>query len=162
MPAIVSQLILFISIFIVVLIAIYAGRIRNDTYPLNLNEKRDTLSTEGTLHRRSYFYVGSEYVSAQSSVVSSGQMYVEHLVPIKVIQPYPIIFIPGNGMVTIGLLHSYLTLNCHIGMTGTNFLNTPDGRLGWADYFLSQGYKVTRPQTSLSFIINLKNSSSIL
>lgn len=28
------------------------------------------------------------------------------------------------------------------GMTGTNFLNTPDGRLGWADYFLSKGYEV--------------------
>ncbi|KAG6849946.1 hypothetical protein H0H93_003318 [Arthromyces matolae] len=25
-------------------------------------------------------------------------------------------------------------------MTGTNFLNTPDGRLGWADYFLNEGY----------------------
>ena len=28
-------------------------------------------------------------------------------------------------------------------MTGANFLNTPDGRPGWADYFLSQGYEVT-------------------
>jgi len=77
-----------------------------------------------TLHRRSYFYIGSEYISTRNSVVSSGQMYVEHLVPIKVIQPFRIVFIPGNGM------------------TGTNFLNTPDGRLGWADYFLSQGYEL--------------------
>jgi hypothetical protein len=29
-------------------------------------------------------------------------------------------------------------------MTGTNFLNTPDGRLGWGDFFLSQGYEVRR------------------
>ena len=29
-----------------------------------------------------------------------------------------------------------------LGMTGNNFLNMPDGRLGWADYFLSQGYEV--------------------
>ncbi|KAL0063080.1 hypothetical protein AAF712_009987 [Marasmius tenuissimus] len=28
------------------------------------------------------------------------------------------------------------------GMTGTNFLNTPDGRAGWADYFLGGGYEV--------------------
>jgi hypothetical protein len=148
MPALFPP-ILFISIFIVVLIAVYAGQIRNVT------EKIDTLSNEpeGTLHRRSYFYiVGSEYasVSAQNSVVSSGQMYVEHLVPIKVIQPFPIVFIPGNGMVTIVLLHSCSTLTyCHhhdIGMTGTNFLNTPDGRLGWADHFLSQGYEVTAHQ----------------
>lgn len=28
------------------------------------------------------------------------------------------------------------------GMTGTNFLNTPDGRPGWGDFFLSKGYEV--------------------
>ena len=117
MPAIVShwsatlQLIFFLSIFIVVLIATYAGQIKNATYAaaLDLNDKIDPSSNEGlgTLHRRSYFYIGSEYVSAQNSMVSSGQMYVEHLVPIKVIQPFPIVFIPGNGMVTIiGLLLS--------------------------------------------------------
>lgn len=100
------QAILFISIT-VVLINLYAGQIRNASYS-DLNGKIDTLSNrdEGTLHRRSYFYIGSEYVSAQNSVVSSGQMYVEHLVPIKVIQPFPIVFIPGNGMVAIGLQHS--------------------------------------------------------
>lgn len=27
-------------------------------------------------------------------------------------------------------------------MTGTNFLNTPDGRPGWADYFMNKGYEV--------------------
>ncbi|KIK65696.1 hypothetical protein GYMLUDRAFT_240190 [Collybiopsis luxurians FD-317 M1] len=27
-------------------------------------------------------------------------------------------------------------------MTGTNFLNTPDGRLGWADYFMGQGFEI--------------------
>lgn len=108
MPAIVSrwsatlQPILFISIFIVVLIAIYTGQIKNTTYALDLNEKIDSSSNEDTtLHRRSYFYIGGEYVSAQTSMVSSGQVYVEHLVPIKVIKPFPIVFIPGNGMVTI-------------------------------------------------------------
>jgi hypothetical protein len=97
------QPIILISIFIVVLIAIYAGQIKKAraSYALDLNEKIDTSSNEGTLHRRFYFYIGSEYVSAQNSVVSSGQMYVEHLVPIKVIQPFPIVFIPGNGIVTI-------------------------------------------------------------
>ena len=112
MPTPVSHSILFISIFIVVLIGIYAGQISNATYALDFSEKIDTLridnnsdSPEGTLHRRSYFYIGSEYVSAQNSVVSYGQMYVEHLVPIKVIQqPFPIVFIPGNGMVAITCL----------------------------------------------------------
>ncbi|KAJ8086162.1 hypothetical protein PM082_004984 [Marasmius tenuissimus] len=51
-------------------------------------------------------------------------MYVEHLTPGEVKQPLPIMFVHGNGM------------------TGTNFLNTPDGRAGWADYFLGGGYEV--------------------
>lgn len=28
-------------------------------------------------------------------------------------------------------------------MTGTNFLSTPDGRPGWADYFLGKDYEVS-------------------
>ncbi|KAL0580896.1 hypothetical protein V5O48_001089 [Marasmius crinis-equi] len=51
-------------------------------------------------------------------------MYVEHLAPLDVRQSLPILFVHGAGM------------------TGTNFLNTPDGRPGWADYFLSKGYEV--------------------
>ncbi|KIM38715.1 hypothetical protein M413DRAFT_447663 [Hebeloma cylindrosporum] len=50
-------------------------------------------------------------------------MYVEHLVPERVTARLPIVIIPGNGM------------------TGTNFLNTPDGRPGWADYFMKKGYE---------------------
>ncbi|TFK43325.1 alpha beta-hydrolase [Crucibulum laeve] len=78
----------------------------------------------GTFHRRSYFYVGQSYVPQGNSSIAFGQMYVEHLVPSVVSQPFPLLFIHGRGM------------------TGTNFLNTPDGRLGWADYFLSKGYEV--------------------
>ncbi|CAF1343235.1 unnamed protein product [Didymodactylos carnosus] len=52
-------------------------------------------------------------------------MYVEHLIPANgVEQPYPLILIHGKGM------------------TGTNWLNTPDGRPGWASYFLEQGYEI--------------------
>ncbi|KAL0576505.1 hypothetical protein V5O48_005480 [Marasmius crinis-equi] len=78
----------------------------------------------GTLHRRNYFYVGERYVTVNDSVIAAGQIYVEHLVPAQVTQPLPILFIHGHGM------------------TATNFLNTPDGRLGWADYFLSKGYEL--------------------
>ena len=90
MPAIVSQ---FVSIFIIVVIAIFAGQTghRRAIYDLDLGKN------EGTLHRRSYFYVGGEYLSAQNSAISFGQMYVEHLVPIKVLRPFPIVFISGNG-----------------------------------------------------------------
>lgn len=87
------------------------------------------LAPSHTLHRRSYFYVGQTYVpsgasSIGNSTIADGQMYVEHLVPAKTTQPFPIVIIHGHAM------------------TGTNFLNTPDGRPGWADYFLSKGYEL--------------------
>jgi pimeloyl-ACP methyl ester carboxylesterase len=52
------------------------------------------------------------------------QMYVEKLTPQHETKRYPIIFIAG------------------LGQTGTNWLETPDGRPGWASFFLSQGYTV--------------------
>lgn len=79
---------------------------------------------QGTLHRRNYFYVGGSYLPQGDSTVRGEQVYVEHLVPVNITEPLPLLFLHGDGM------------------TGTNFLNTPDGRLGWADYFLSKGYEV--------------------
>jgi pimeloyl-ACP methyl ester carboxylesterase len=78
----------------------------------------------GVPHRRQYFYVGGEYIPGGTSQIAHGQMYVEHLVPSQVNQTVPLVFIHG------------------LGMTGTNFLNTPDGRIGWADHFMSLGYEV--------------------
>ncbi|KAF7326892.1 AB hydrolase-1 domain-containing protein [Mycena venus] len=79
---------------------------------------------QGTLHRRTYLYVGQTYIPQGNSSIAADQMYVEHLTPATITQPLPILFIHGQGM------------------TGTNLLNTPDGRLGWADYFLSKGYEM--------------------
>ncbi|KAK7061361.1 AB hydrolase-1 domain-containing protein [Favolaschia claudopus] len=80
---------------------------------------------QGTLHRRTYFYVGQTYVpTGNSTSIAADQMYVEHLTPAKITRSLPLLFIHGQGM------------------TGTNWLNTPDGRLGWADYFLSKGYEI--------------------
>ena len=81
-------------------------------------------SPPGVAHRRSYFYVGGDYIPGGTSQVAHGQMYVEHLVPEKVTQPLPLLMVHGHGM------------------TATNFLNTPDGRMGWADHFMSKGYEV--------------------
>jgi pimeloyl-ACP methyl ester carboxylesterase len=54
----------------------------------------------------------------------TGQMYVELLRPARVTRRYPLVFIHG------------------LGQTATNWIGTPDGRPGWADYFLGQGYVV--------------------
>ncbi|EGO01543.1 hypothetical protein SERLA73DRAFT_176884 [Serpula lacrymans var. lacrymans S7.3] len=78
----------------------------------------------GTLHTRRFFFVGGSYVKQGKSEVVHGQMYVERLTPAKVTQDFPILFIHG------------------LGMTGSNLINTPDGRAGWADYFLAEGYEV--------------------
>ncbi|KAI6128420.1 alpha beta-hydrolase [Pisolithus croceorrhizus] len=78
-----------------------------------------------TPHTRDYFYVGGSYTTGSGgSEIAHGQLYVEHLAPIEKTRSIPIFFIHGNGM------------------TASNFLNTPDGRPGWADYFLAQGYEV--------------------
>ena len=73
---------------------------------------------------REYFYVGGKYTGGADKQVMSGQMYVEVLRPARVNQKYPLVFIHGAGQ------------------TGTNWMGTPDGRDGWADYFLNQGYVV--------------------
>ncbi|RMZ70742.1 alpha beta-hydrolase [Pyrenophora seminiperda CCB06] len=78
--------------------------------------------------RRDFFYVGGEYANLtfgnSSAQFMINQIYVEKHTPAKQKQKHPIVFIHGSGQ------------------TGTNFLETPDGRPGWASYFLSHGYTV--------------------
>ena len=71
-----------------------------------------------------YFFVGSNYTTTQDGQIAVGQMYVQYQIPAGRRQPYPVVMIHGGGQ------------------TGTNFLGTPDGRKGWADYFLAKGYAV--------------------
>lgn len=59
-----------------------------------------------------------------TSRIKLGQVYVERLTPPTINYEYPLVFIAGAGQ------------------TGTNFLQTPDGRPGLASYFLNQGYVV--------------------
>lgn len=73
---------------------------------------------------RDFFYVGGKYTGPPGKEVMAGQMYVEVLHPQRVAQKYPLV-----------LFHGF-------GQTATNWMGTPDGRAGWADYFLQQGYIV--------------------
>lgn len=82
------------------------------------------VNSQGIPHIRSYFYAGGAFLESGGGNIAHGQIYVEHLIPLAVTKPFPLVFIHGNGM------------------TGTNFLNTPDGRRGWADHFMSKGYEV--------------------
>ena len=77
-----------------------------------------------TFSSREFFYVGGNYTGGPGHEVMIGQMYVEVLRPQHPTRKYPLIFFHGNWQ------------------TATNWLGTPDGRTGWADYFLDQGYEV--------------------
>jgi pimeloyl-ACP methyl ester carboxylesterase len=81
-------------------------------------------SAQQTPSTREFFYVGGKYVGPAGSQLMAGQMYVEVLRPQRVSQKYPLVFFHGAGQ------------------TATNWMGTPDGRTGWADYFLKQGYIV--------------------
>lgn len=79
---------------------------------------------ESNVARQGYFYTGGRYVGDSGREVMVGQMYVEVWVPREVRQPYPIVFFHGASS------------------TGTTWMQTPDGRRGWAHYFVDQGYIV--------------------
>ena len=73
----------------------------------------------------SYFFVGVERIEmARGSYVNGKQMYVEYFVPAQVRHPYPMVLVHGGGG------------------QGLDWMGTPDGRRGWAQILLEEGYKV--------------------
>ena len=83
-----------------------------------------TSSQMPALHEQGYFHVGGSYQTVEKQEVLVGQMYVWYQIPRESKRPYPVVLVHGGGQ------------------TGTNFLRTPDGRAGWADHFLQEGYAV--------------------
>jgi pimeloyl-ACP methyl ester carboxylesterase len=76
-----------------------------------------------------YLFAGGKYVEGKdangaAAKFMAGQAYVEYQIPKNRTHPYPIVMIHGGGQ------------------SGSNFTGTPDGREGWAQYFLRQGYAV--------------------
>jgi pimeloyl-ACP methyl ester carboxylesterase len=76
------------------------------------------------LARDGYFYVNAKTVSAGGKSYISDQMYVEERIPARRTHRYPIVMVHGGTM------------------SGVNYTGTPDGREGWAQYFLRRGYAV--------------------
>ncbi|KAI9893769.1 MAG: hypothetical protein M1814_005985 [Vezdaea aestivalis] len=80
-------------------------------------------------YQRSTFYIKGKYgegtTGSKNGTFMAAPMYVEKLTPTAgVLHPVPIVFIPNQYT------------------TGQMWLNTPDGRTGWASWFLSQGFSV--------------------
>ena len=76
------------------------------------------------LSKASYFFVGGRIDRSVEGSPMVGHMYVEYMIPQRQRHPYPIVMVHGGSQ------------------TGTNFTGTPDGREGWAQYFVRRGYAV--------------------
>jgi len=76
------------------------------------------------LARDGFFYVNARTTKVDGKDYVSHQMYVEVRIPAKQTHPYPIVMVHGGTM------------------SGTNYTGTPDGREGWAQYFVRQGFAV--------------------
>ena len=70
------------------------------------------------------FFVAGSYGDSSDGRTMTGQMFVQYQIPAVQKFPHPLVMIHGGGQ------------------TGVNFLGTPDGRKGWADYFVANGYAV--------------------
>ena len=82
------------------------------------------LISQSHVKERGIFYVGGKKTGNEQDQYYCNQMYVEVYTPQKKTHPYPIIMLHGAGQ------------------TAVNWLITPDGRMGWADYFIAHGYEV--------------------
>jgi pimeloyl-ACP methyl ester carboxylesterase len=88
--------------------------------PLARAQERGPLA----LASASYFFVGGKIDTSVEGSPMVGKMYVEYMIPARRRHPYPIVMVHGGSQ------------------TGTNFTGTPDGREGWAQYFVRRGYAV--------------------
>ncbi len=86
---------------------------------------RDAAAAEPlVLAKSGYMFAGGKIDSTLPGSPMIGQIYAEFQIPQKLLHPYPIVMIHGGSQ------------------TGTNFTGTPDGREGWAQYFVRRGYAV--------------------
>ena len=73
---------------------------------------------------KSIFYIEGDIHRESGKQHMYNQMYVEAIYPNTKTKEYPVVMFHGAGQ------------------TNVNWLITPDGRMGWADYFVSKGYDV--------------------
>ena len=77
-----------------------------------------------SIARQGNFYIGGQYVDDHGDMPMIGQAFVEFQIPQHQTHSYPIVLVHGGSQ------------------TGTGWISTPDGREGWAIYFLRRGYAV--------------------
>jgi pimeloyl-ACP methyl ester carboxylesterase len=73
----------------------------------------------------SYMWVNVKRAeTARGAFVGGQQMYVEYMVPAQIRHPFPVVLVHGGGG------------------QGTDWMGTPDGRPGWFQYLVQEGFKV--------------------
>jgi pimeloyl-ACP methyl ester carboxylesterase len=73
----------------------------------------------------SYMWVNVKRAdTARGAFVGGQQMYVEYMIPAQVRHPFPVVLVHGGGG------------------QGTDWMGTPDGRPGWFQYLVQEGFKV--------------------
>ena len=77
-----------------------------------------------SIARQGFLFAGGAYSPRPDGRIMAGQAYFEYQIPARLKHPFPLVMIHGGGQ------------------TGTNFTQTPDGREGWAQFFLRRGYAV--------------------
>lgn len=129
------------------LFSLVCGLPTTATYQANHTERTSPESA----YFRDYFYAGGSYTddgTGAGTHVFQGQMYVERLTRLKgANHTYPLVFIHGAGQ--SGTVSSRVSKSAFIRLHQLivtsllqNFLNTPDGRKGWASWLIDRGYEV--------------------
>lgn len=77
-----------------------------------------------SIARQGYLFAGGTYATLGRRRVMTGHLYAEFQIPARQTQRWPVVMVHGGAQ------------------SGTNFTGTPDGREGWAQYFLRRGYAV--------------------
>lgn len=83
-----------------------------------------THPTPITIADQGCFWIGGERVGTPHGTLAAGQMFVQYQIPAVQKHDYPVVLVHGGGG------------------QGTDYLETPDGRPGWATWFLRHGYAV--------------------
>src|ERR1700729_1511790 len=92
--------------------------------PWGAARQADAAEPPLVIAKSGYLFAGGKIDTSLPGSPMVGQLYAEFQIPQKLLHPYPIVMIHGGSQ------------------TGTNFTGTPDGREGWAQYFLRRGYAV--------------------
>ena len=72
--------------------------------------------------QRGHFWIAGERVERSGKTYQRGPMFAEWEAPEQVTRPYPVVLAHGGGV------------------QGTEWLDTPDGRPGWAQRLVEAGY----------------------